>query len=141
MYDIHLDARPEGGRGPVVPCIDDACANMFALRGDLFGIRSFLDVDGELLISPAQDDEVSLLFLKRRDVSLTWYAQYHAQQQTYLQLVADKPRDARFRYVVKVSAQVEFVGSFEGVVVTPGNHETISPSSPTPRKPNELGRR
>ena len=73
---------------------------MFALRGDLFGVRSFLDVDGELLISPAHD-EVSLLFLKRRDVSLTWYAQYHAQQQTYLQLVADKPRDARFRYVVR----------------------------------------
>lgn len=78
----------------MVPCIHNACANMLTLRGDLFGVGSFLNVDGELLIGPAQDDGVSLVFLERCDVSLTWYAQSHAQQQTCLQLVADKPRDA-----------------------------------------------
>lgn len=100
---------------------------MFALWGDLFGIRSFLNVDGELLISPAQDDGVSLVFPERREVSLTWYAQYHAQQQTCLQLIADKPRDAVIRCEGKIFAQVVFVASSECTVVTPGNHETISP--------------
>lgn len=50
---IHFDARPEGRGRPVVPCVDDTCSDMFALRGDLFTVGSFLDVDGKLLVRPA----------------------------------------------------------------------------------------
>lgn len=38
----------------MVPCVDDACAHVFSLRRDLVAVGRFLDVDRELLVSPAQ---------------------------------------------------------------------------------------
>jgi hypothetical protein len=38
----------------VIPCVDDTCSYMLALRGDLFGIGGFLDVDGQFLVGSAQ---------------------------------------------------------------------------------------
>lgn len=48
--DVHLDAGPEGVRGPVVPSVDDTCSHMLAFRGSLVRAGGLLDADIEVLV-------------------------------------------------------------------------------------------
>lgn len=47
---LDLDAGPKGQGGSVIPCVNDASADMLALGGDFVGTRCFFDGDGKLLV-------------------------------------------------------------------------------------------
>jgi hypothetical protein len=77
---IHFNAGPEGQRGPVVPCINNACSHMLALRGYFVAIGRLLDADGKLLVRPEWRQLLECTKLREsRDQGyrggwLTWYA-------------------------------------------------------------------
>ena len=52
---LHFHARPEAGRGLVVPSVDNACSDVLALRGCLLDAGSLADVHGELGLLPANE--------------------------------------------------------------------------------------
>lgn len=57
---LDLEASPKGLGGLVIPGVDDAAPDMFALGGGFLGARGLLDVDGQLGLGPEQEARVSL---------------------------------------------------------------------------------
>lgn len=53
--DAHFQAGPEGLAGLVVPCVHNATAHMLSFWCGLVRVRRLLDVDGQLLLGPAQN--------------------------------------------------------------------------------------
>lgn len=66
----------------MVPSINNACSDVFALGRNLVVAGSFLDVDGKLLVGSVQRRRVSISFLeleKLMDDPLTLCAPCHAR--------------------------------------------------------------
>lgn len=47
---LYFNARPEGLRGLVVPCIDNTCPNVFPFGGGFLDARRLANIDRQIIL-------------------------------------------------------------------------------------------
>jgi hypothetical protein len=70
-WNLHLHPSPEGLAGLVVPCVDDATADMFSFGSCFFGTGGLLDVDGQLGLGPGLVSNGDILVLSHISMFVT----------------------------------------------------------------------